>query len=93
MVGAFASSTLGMSAMMSRPDNSHRPRITRPIPKTTVTNGRYRCTTDATDTVNNPKTVKTATNPAAITTVAMTARAKARDLPISAPGPRTTRAR
>ncbi|SHU05456.1 Uncharacterised protein [Mycobacteroides abscessus subsp. abscessus] len=49
--------------------------------------------TEATETVSSPKTVNTATNPPAITTVAMTARASACDFPISAPGPRTTSAR
>ncbi|SHU05425.1 Uncharacterised protein [Mycobacteroides abscessus subsp. abscessus] len=39
-MGAFASSTLGINAMMSRPASSQRPRITRPIPKTTVTKGK-----------------------------------------------------
>lgn len=65
------------------PASNHPPRTTRAAPITTVANGTYCCTVDATETVSAPNPANTTSTPAVMAAVASTARPTARPVPTS----------
>lgn len=65
------------------PASSHPPSTISATPISTVANGTYCCTVDATDTVSAPNATNTPNTPVVMAAVAITARPTARVVPVS----------